>query len=56
MQVTTTDDVLRVADLYAMVRDSTYSQVLISDDEAAALGLVKLWENSTYALWQVRPA
>lgn len=56
VQVTTTDDVLRVTDLYAMERNSTYSQVLLSDEEAANLGLVKLWENVKYVLWRVAPA
>lgn len=55
VQVTTVDDVLRVTDVYAMEKGSTYSQVLLTDDEAALAGLVKLWESPKYVLWQVSP-
>lgn len=52
LQLTTIDEVVFGADFYVMEKNSTYSQVLIGDEEALGLGLVKLWENTNFVLWR----
>jgi hypothetical protein len=41
------------ADYYAMQKNSTYSQPLVSDAEAAELGLTKVWEDGRWVLWKL---
>lgn len=53
LQLTTLPEIEAKADWYAMAKDSTYSQYLLTDAEAAALGIVKRWENTNFILWQV---
>lgn len=50
---TNLDDVLHRSDWYVMAKESTYSQNLLTDTEASALGLTKTWENSGWVMWQV---
>jgi hypothetical protein len=40
-------------DWYAMARDSDYIQTPLTDEQAAELGFVKVWENSSYVLWRI---
>ncbi|HEX2192314.1 MAG TPA: glycosyltransferase family 39 protein [Acidimicrobiales bacterium] len=40
-------------DWYVMAKGSTYSQALLTDGDAAALGLTKTWENGGWVLWRV---
>lgn len=47
------DQVLQRSDWFVMEKDSTYSQPLVSDKEAARVGLRKIWENSDWVLWLV---
>lgn len=47
------DLLLKRADWYVMVKNSTYVQTPVTDDEAAARGLTKAWENGEYVLWRV---
>ena len=44
------------SDWYVMAKDSTYSQKLLTDDEAAAYGLTKVWENEGWVMWRVPPS
>lgn len=37
---------------YVMAKGSTYSQRLLTDDEAAGLRLTKIWENDGWVLWK----
>jgi hypothetical protein len=53
LQLTTIDHILDRADWYLMEKDSTYVQVLLSDEEAAEAGLVMEWENDKFVLWRV---
>lgn len=53
LQLTTIDHILDRADWYLMEKGSTYSQVLLTDEEAAAAGLVMEWENDKFVLWWV---
>lgn len=55
LQLTNLDHILRRADWYAMEKDSTYVQVLLTQEEAAAAGLVMVWENDRFVLWEVPP-
>lgn len=41
---------------YAMAKGSTYSQRLLTDDEAAGWGLTKTWENDGWVLWKAPPS
>lgn len=43
------------ADWYAMERGSTYSQPLVSEDEAILLGLERVWSNGSFVLYRVPP-
>ncbi len=49
------DQLLPRSDWYVMAKGSTYSQALLNDQEAAARGLVKEWENGSWVLWRVAP-
>ena len=51
LQVTSLAHVLERTDYYVMATNSTYSQVLISDEEADAAGLEKVWENAFFIIW-----
>ena len=51
LQVTSLAHVLERTDFYVMATNSTYSQVLISDEEADAAGLEKVWENAFFIIW-----
>lgn len=53
VQLTTVEDLDTGADYYVMERNSTYSQVLLSDEDAAAYGFVKVWENTHFVLWRL---
>ena len=53
LQLTQVDQILQRANWYVMVKDSTYSQVLISDQQAAQSHMVKVWQNDQYVLWHV---
>ena len=53
IQTGSIDQVLQRADWFVMEKDSTYSQPLVSDADAARLGLRKVWENSDWVLWLV---
>jgi hypothetical protein len=44
---------LQRGDWYVMAKGSSYSQPLITDVQARALGLRKLWENSDWVLWLI---
>jgi hypothetical protein len=49
------DQLLKRSDWYVMAKDSTYSQTLLSDEEGAARGLTKAWENASWVIWRVPP-
>lgn len=53
LQLTTFDEIATKADWYAMAKDSTYSQYLLTDEQAAEAGFVRRWENQNFVLWQV---
>lgn len=53
LQLTEADHIVERADWYVMVRDSDYVQVLLTDLEAADLGLTAEWENARFVLWRV---
>jgi hypothetical protein len=53
VQLTTLEHVLARCDFYVMAKNSTYSQVLVTDEEAAVNGMTKVWENRTFVIWQV---
>jgi hypothetical protein len=40
---------------YLMAKDSDYIQVRLSDDRAAVLGFVEVWENDKFVLWRIPP-
>jgi predicted FMN-binding regulatory protein PaiB len=42
------------ADFFMMRRNSTFFQPQVSDTTAAELGWRKVWEDTTWVLWQVR--
>ncbi len=46
---------LKRVDWYVMAKNSTYSQTLLTDAEAAALGLTKAWDNAGWVIWRVAP-
>ncbi|MDQ3573341.1 MAG: hypothetical protein M3378_05190 [Actinomycetota bacterium] len=52
---TNLDQLLKRADWYVMAKDSTYSQTLLTDEQAAAHGLAKKWENTGWVIWRVPP-
>lgn len=41
------------SDWYVMAKGSTYSQTLLTDEEAAGLNLTKAWENGEWVIWRV---
>lgn len=45
--------VLRRADYFAMLRGSDVSQPLVSEADAASLGLVPVWEDAQWVLWRI---
>lgn len=53
LQLTNTAHILARADWFVMVKNSTYVQVLLTNDEAAELGLTLEWENDRFVLWRV---
>ena len=55
LQLTRVDHILKRVDWYVMRKDSNYSQVLISDEEAAEVGLELVWQNPKYIIWRVPP-
>jgi hypothetical protein len=55
VQLTTLPDILQKSDYYAMAKNSTYSQKLLTDQEAEDAGLTKVWENANWVLWRVPP-
>jgi hypothetical protein len=45
------------SDYFMMRRNSSFSQPLVTDDEAAAMGWIDVWNDTTWVLWKVaRPA
>ena len=55
VQLTNVDDLKARADYYAMEKGSDYSQVLLTDADAATAGFTKVWENSHFILWKIAP-
>jgi hypothetical protein len=53
LQLTEADHILARADWYVMVKESTYVQVLLTEEDAADLGLTLEWENDRFVLWRV---
>ncbi|MEX0826767.1 MAG: hypothetical protein WD184_08480 [Acidimicrobiia bacterium] len=53
LQLTNNAHLLARADWFVMVKNSTYVQVLLTDAEAADLGLTLEWENDRFVLWRV---
>ena len=47
------DVVQQRADYSMMRKDSTFSQSLVTDSEAAAMGWVKVWEDDEWVLWRL---
>lgn len=47
------ETILKAADYYAMERGSNYSQPDVSDEQAAEVGMVKVWENAKFVLWKI---
>ena len=45
--------ILEAADYYAMEKGSSYSQPNVTDEQAAEAGMVKVWENTKFVLWQI---
>ncbi len=43
------------SDWYVMAKNSTYVQTLLTDEQAAAYGLTKRWENVGWVIWRVPP-
>lgn len=43
---------IRIADWYVMQKNSDYAQTLLTDAQAADLGLAKAWENDAWVLWR----
>ncbi len=46
------DALLKSGQFYAMQRDSTYSQVLLTPADAALFGYYEVWSNSVWILWK----
>ena len=42
-----------IADWYVMAKNSTYGQQLVTEQEAAPLGLTLDWQNSEWVLWRI---
>ena len=53
LQLTSLPEVLAKVDWYVMVKDSTYSQALVTPGAASAAGLTVEWENDRFILWRV---
>ena len=53
LQVTSLDHILERTDVYVMAKNSTYSQILLTDAEADAAGLQKVWENPFFVIYDV---
>ena len=53
LQVTSLAHVLERTDAYVMAKNSTYSQILLSDADASAAGLQKVWENPYFVIYDV---
>jgi hypothetical protein len=53
LQGSNLDQMLKRVDWYVMAKNSTYSQTLLTDQDAAARGLSKAWENSGWVIWRV---
>lgn len=51
VQPGTVDTMAGKADYYAMQKYSEYSQPLLTDEQAAEVGLEKVWEDKTWVLW-----
>ena len=49
------EQLLPRVDWYVMAKGSTYSQALLTDSDAAKLGLAKRWENGAWVIWRVPP-
>ena len=47
------DQLLPRSDWYVMAKGSSYSQTPLTDDEGAARGLTKAWENTLWVIWRV---
>jgi hypothetical protein len=47
------EPLLPLVNWYVMEKGSTYSQHLLTDQEAAEFGLTKTWENDGWVLWKV---
>jgi hypothetical protein len=47
------EQLLPRSDWYVMAKGSTYSQKLLTEDEAASYGLTKTWENEAWVMWRV---
>jgi hypothetical protein len=55
LQGSNLDQMLPRVEWYVMEKGSSYSQTLLTDDEAAARGLTKAWDNSNWVIWRVPP-
>lgn len=53
LQLTSLASILERVDWYVMAKDSEYSQVLVTPQEAAEAGLELIWENDRFVLWRV---
>jgi hypothetical protein len=53
LQLTQLQQIVERANYYVMVKQSTYSQALLTDQDAAGAHLVKVWENNQYVLWRI---
>lgn len=53
LYLSTLEDILSEADWYAMEKNSDYSQYLLTDAEAQAHGITRVWENERFVLWEV---
>jgi hypothetical protein len=53
LQGSNLDQMLPRVDWYVMEKGSTYSQALLTDQEGAARGLTKVWENDDWVIWRV---
>lgn len=51
VQVTSVKDVIERTDFYVMATNSTYSQVLLEEAQATAMGLSKVWENDRFVIF-----
>ena len=55
LQGSNLDLMLPRVEWYVMEKGSTYSQALLTDEEAAARGLTKAWDNASWVIWRVPP-